>query len=503
MNGPPGLALLLERGSARLVAAAFELAGARVANCEVAVLGAARCVADCRGRVGEVARLRAFVPAAVLTEWLARRLVGAGGEGWRIGQVRWDRSEGAGAVTLAGDGGLWLRCELAVRAEGGLLRVRPRRCWLLGPPELTAARVWLAAARRLTGCGVRVEAGALVIDAARAVLGGRFAAAGWRAPGLARVAVRASAEGLEVVGGEDCPEGQVELGWPSGQVGAGPVDVLAEVRAGLAGSTEQRVRASEQLRRMGRETPALAGPLARARAAALRFVDPTGCVAAVRAWLAAQPCAEAYWWLAVQGRGSREELAAGLAGLADQAADDAVRVQRVLALAQALERVAGRAAEARTLLEPRVLGGETPPEVWRTVARLRAADPQARAAEVEAAMTAALGEDGWRRREEASDLRGAVAEAVMRSGRSETNMATLLRRILLGRGKPAAAAREAEVIGMRRSTQIVAEYYAQDGRWRELVALLEREVGRMEEAPRAEAERRIARIRQHYLPGAG
>jgi hypothetical protein len=171
----------------------------------------------------------------------------------------------------------------------------------------------------------------------------------------------------------------------------------------------------------------------------------------------------------------------------------------VLALAQALGRVTGRAAEARTLLEPRVLGGETPAEVWRTVARLRAADPSARANEVEAALTAALGEDGWRHRGDTGDLRGAVAEAVMRSGRTEASMTALLRRILIGRRKRASG--EAEVIGMRQSTQIVADYYAQDGRWRELVALLEREVGRMDEAPREEAQRRIARIRRHYLQG--
>ncbi len=486
-NGPPGLALLLERGSARLVASGFGYG-----ECEVAVGGAPRSVADCRGRTGAVTRLRARVPVAAIVGWVQR--------GWPSGQVHWDMSGGTGVWTLEG-GGVWWRIEPAVRVDGGLVRVRPRRSWLLGPPGLTAARAWLALARRLVGCGVRVEGGALVIDVARAAIGRRFAAAGWRVPGLGTAAVRVTGEGVEVVGGEGCPMGQV--GWSSGQIeegwSEGPVDVLADVRGWLCGSVVERGRASERLRALAAELPAVAGPLARARATALRFVDRAGCVAAVRDWLAAEPCAEAWWWLAVQSRGTADGLATGLAGLADVATSEVVRVQRVLALAQALGRVTGRAAEARTLLEPRVLGGETPAEVWRTVARLRAADPAARATEVEAALTAALGEDGWRHRSDTGDLRGSVAEAVMRSGRTEASMTALLRRILIGRRKRASG--EAEVVGMRQSTQIVADYYAQDGRWRELVALLEREVGRMDEAPRAEALRRIARIRRHYLPG--
>lgn len=498
------LALLLERGSARLVASEFELAGARVEACELAVGGAPRSVADCRGRVGAVTRLRVRVATAVLGEWLGRA--------WPEGQVCGDGD----VWTLTDRQGLWWRAELEVRADGGRLFVRPRRCWSLGRPEWPAERVWLALTRRWTGYGVRVAGGVVVVDVAAAVFGRWFAALGWRVPRLAGVAVRWTAEGVEVGFGESWPSGQVAgrtSEWPSGQVAGGPtgyagcpggqLDVLADERRWLAGTVIERGRASERLRALAAEEPALAGPLARARARALRFVDPAGCAAAVREWVAAAPDAEAWWWLAVQSRRSADGLAAGLAGLAGVTATEAVRVPRVLALAQALERVTGRAAEARTLLEPRLLGGEAPAEVWRTVARLRAADPAARAVEVEAALTAALGEDGWQRRGEGGDLRGAIAEAVMRSGRTEANMTALLRRILLGRRKRAAAAPEAEVVGMRPSTQIVADYYAQDGRWRELVALLERELGRMEAAPRAEAERRIARIRRHYLHEAG
>ena len=522
------LALLLERGSARLVASEFELAGARVEACELAVGGAPRSVADCRGRVGAVTRLRVRVAPEVLGEWLGRA--------WPEGQVVCD----AGVWTLTDRQGLWWRAELEVRADGGRLFVRPRRCWSLGRPEWPAERVWLALTRRWTGYGVRVVGGVVVVDVAAVVFGRWFAALGWRVPRLAGVAVRWTADGVEVGLGEGWSSGQVAgrasegssgqvagrasegpsgqvagriSEWPSGQVAGGltgyagcpggQLDVLADERRWLAGTVIERGRASERLRALAAEEPALAGPLARARARALRFVDPAGCAAAVREWVAAAPDAEAWWWLAVQSRRSADGLAAGLAGLAGVTATEAVRVPRVLALAQALERVTGRAAEARTLLEPRLLGGEAPAEVWRTVARLRAADPAARAVEVEAALTAALGEDGWQRRGEGGDLRGAIAEAVMRSGRTEANMTALLRRILLGRRKRTAAAPEAEVVGMRPSTQIVADYYAQDGRWRELVALLERELGRMEAAPRAEAERRIARIRRHYLHEAG
>mgnify|MGYP000665072705 CR=1 FL=1 len=505
MDTPPGLALLLERGSARLVADGVELGGARVAA-EFAVRGAARSVGECRGRVEAVERLRVTAAREVLARWLGR--------GWPKGQVDVD----AEAWTLTGAEGLWWRLEVGVTAEGGCLVVRPRRSWLLGgAPGLTAERAWLALARRLTGCGVRMVGRALVVDVGLAVVGRWFAASGWRAPGLVGARVRWTGEGVEiegwskgqdgraVVGSRGWLEGQVrggtaERGWLEGQVvgdcPGGHVDVLAGERAGLAGSAGERVQACERLR--GVAGPGLAGPLARARARALRFVDPAGCVQAVREWAAAAPDAEAWWWLAVQARGSATGLAEGLAGLADGAGGE-TRAGLVLALAQALERVAGRAAEARTLLEPRMLGGEAPAEVWRTVARLRAADPAAKAVEVEAALVAALGEDGWRRRGEAGDLRGAIAEAVMRSGRTEASMSALLRRILIGRRKRAAATGEAEVVGMRASTQIVADYYAQDGRWRELVALLERELGRMEAAPRAEAQRRIARIRRHYL----
>jgi hypothetical protein len=504
--GPGGLSLLLERGAARLVVTPRDVAGARVEACEVAVDGQPRAVAACRGRVGAVTRLKVSLAREVVQGWLARRLVGAWVGGWRVGQVRWDRVDGTGlgAWTLTGMGGaeaVWLRIELAWRADGGRLRVGPRRCWLLGPPGLAAARTWTALMRRLGATGVRVVDGALEIDAARATIGPAFAAAGWRVPGPAgTAAVRGTADGVEVWAGTEevgWPEGQ-DAGWSEGQV----EDPLAEIRGWLHGSADRRVQASERLQALAAERPALAVPLARARAAALRFVDRAGCVAALRDWLAAGPEAEAWWMLAVQSR--EDGLAEALTGLAELAADEAVRGQRVLARAQALGRVAGGVAEARTLLEPRVIGGETPVEVWRTLARLRAADPSVRAADIEEALAAALGEDGWRHRGDAGDLRGAVAEAVMRSGRPEASMAALLRRILGGprrRGEPAGRG-ETAVAGLRRSTQIVADYYAQDGRWRELVALLERELGRLGEAARAEATARIARIRRLYLDGA-
>jgi hypothetical protein len=548
-SAPRGLALLLERGGARLVAEGREVGGARVADCEMAVRGRPRTVAECRAAVGAITRLALVVPFDVVEAWVRRRLVGEHVGGWRIEHVRWDRSEGTGAWELVGrgeQGEVWLRVELAVRCDGGM-RVWLRRGWLLGPPGVTLARTWAAVLRRLRGAGIAAEGAELAIDAGAAALGGVFAAAGWRVPGRAAGArVRVTGEGVELRAGSGWPEGQMgwpegqvtrlgpegqagwpegQAGWPEGQVGwpegrgtgggpegpggrpdrrvvsgwlegqagwpEGQVDVLAEVRAGLRGSRDQRVAACERLRALAEELPGAEERLSRACVRALRFVDAGACAAAL-----GEPTNVAGWWTRVAlARGSADELLTMLGGLMGVCEAEGVRLARALVLARAPEGV----AEARGHLEAMATaGGST--AVWRALACVRAADASAKAVEVEAALTAALGEDGWRRREEASDLRGLVAEAVMRSGRSETAKAALLRRVLVGARRGRGGEREERRPGLRKSAQIVADFYAQDGRWRELVGLLERELGRLDEASRGDALARLARLR-HAIGG--
>ncbi|MBL9101666.1 MAG: hypothetical protein JNL82_11955 [Myxococcales bacterium] len=547
-SAPRGLALLLERGGARLVAEGREVGGARVADCEMAVRGRPRTVAECRGAVGAITRLAVVVPFDVVEAWVRRRLVGEHVGGWRIEQVRWDRSEGTGAWELVGrgeEGEVWLRGELVVRCDGGM-RVWLRRGWLLGPPGVTLARSWAAVLRRLRGAGIAADGGELAIDAGAAALGGVFAAAGWRVPGRAAGArVWVTHEGVELRAGSGWPEGQAgwpegQVGWPEGQVVHGwregqagwregqvgwregqagwregqvgwregqavrgwpegqagwpegqVVDVLAEVRAGLRGPPDQRAAACERLRALAEELPGAEERLSRACVRALRFVDAEACAAAL-----GEPTDAAGWWTRVAlARGSADELLKMLGGLMGVCEAEGVRLARALVLARAPEGV----VEARALLEAMATDGGSA-AVLRALACVRAADASAKAVEVEAALTAALGEDGWRRREEASDLRGLVAEAVMRSGRSETAKAALLRRVLVGARRGRAGEREERRPGLRKSAQIVADFYAQDGRWRELVGLLERELGRLDEVSRGDALARLARLR-HAIGG--
>jgi hypothetical protein len=191
---------------------------------------------------------------------------------------------------------------------------------------------------------------------------------------------------------------------------------------------------------------------------------------------------------------------------------------RRLALALALLRRPAGAAGARALLEPLADGGS--PAVWRALARARAGDPAARPQEVDAALAAALGEDGWRRREQAAALRAEVAEALVTSGRKEATTVAALRRVLglAGRGRRGAGdgagvpkdrsgARAGAGVPkdrsrgreLRASVRLLADFHAQEGRWRELVALLSRELTGLGGAARARTREQIARIHLHYL----
>ncbi|HEY0136065.1 MAG TPA: hypothetical protein VGB85_18390, partial [Nannocystis sp.] len=299
-----------------------------------------------------------------------------------------------------------------------------------------------------------------------------------------------------------------EGAWSSGQVD-GEVDPLAATRVALRGDVATR-RGAMQAEIEG--VPAFV--LARARALALRFVDRAGCLEAVTVWAREAPAdPEPAWLRVVQPamRGDLEGVTAALAELAERPGPAVVTMQRRLALALALQRSEAGAAQARALLEPMVAGlGEAPAGlqagVWRALARARAGDAAAPGGVVEDAVAAALGDEGWRRRGETGELRAQVAAALVGSGRAEADTTRLLRR-MLGDERPARTVRSTGVTRPARRRQedrgtgarIVADYYAQEGRWSELITLLGRELVQLDGVARIQALRRIARIHRHYL----
>jgi len=510
---PLGLALLLERSGVRLEAPAQALApGLELQELVLSFPGPRPATAaSCRERRCAIDRLRLRVAPDAALVWLRGRLEGARLPGWRVEHVAWDMLEGTGdpwAWTLRGaadsGGVVWLRVELQAGAARGRLVVGARRCWLLGPPELDGGRSWRALLRRIgRGPGLMVEEGALMIEVARASVGPALAAAGWRLPGRAGLAVGLTVARAAVLLGLGEGPG---TRWPAGQVAtADPEDPLAGVRVGLRGGATARARADASLQALAAAHPAVAGPLLRARALALRFVARERCVAALHEWLRVAPeDAEARWLLTVQ-HASLGETAALIEALRAGGAG----VRQRLALALALQRAEGGAAEARAQLEAlveRLPGCEATLQaaVWRALARSRAADRATPATAVLAAVSAALGEEGWRRRDEAGELRAQVAAALVGSGRPEADTAPLLRRLLgdVGPGRwdrgPGPAARR-ERGEARASARIVSEYLAQEGRWSELVAVLERQLVRLGGAARIQALLRIARIHRHYL----
>ena len=532
---PLGLALLLERGGATLVAPARTLAAGVVLEAFAAGVEGARpgSTAGCRGRRCVVREVGLKVELAALEAWVLGRVSG-GLPGWSVEQVLVDMSEGTGAVwTLRGrdEAGAtaWLRVELAVVVDAGRVRLRAGRCWWLGPPGSTAARQWRALGRKLCGGGVGWVRGELVVEVLRAAVGAEFAAAGWRLPVVERARLRVDGGAVVWgVGGEGWSEGQVgwsegQVGWPEGQVDAGwsegqvgwpegqvvgaGFDPLGRVRGWLRGDRGERARADRALAELATAVPAIAGELGRARVAALRFLDRDGCVAALRAWALACPeDGEPRWLLVVQQalRGDQDGVIAALGELVAAPGDELVKTRRSLALAIALARRDAGAAEARALLEPLVAGLPRAPQelqaaVWRALARARAADAAAPGVVVEDAVAAALGEEGWRRRGETGELRAQVAAALVASGRGEADTTRLLRR-MLGDERPRGerAVRE-DRSDPRGSARIVADYYAQEGRWAELVTLLGRELVTLDGVARIQALRRIARIYRHYL----
>jgi len=514
---PLGLALLLERSGVRLVAPAQTLAPGLLLLEFVASFAGPRpaTAASCRERVCRVDGLRLQIDG--LEGWLRARLLGMGLPGWRVEHVAWDMSQGTAELRGVADCGaaVWLRIELEVRTMGGQLRVSARRCWLLGPPTLVCGRIWRALLRRMgDGPGMGVRGGVLRIDVARACLGLAFAAAGWRLPessGL-RTRIEVTRETMVVRVGA----GAEDMSWPRGQVRVEgePEDPLVQVREWLRGGATERARADGALRELAAEHPAVAEALLRARVLALRFVARDRCVTALEEWLRVAPAeGEARWLLAVQhaGRGDAEGLIEALRG-------GPGGVRQRLALALVLQRVAGGAAEARGLLESLLAelhgcAAELQAAVWRALARSRAGDRATPAIAVLAAVDAALGEDGWRRREEAGELRAQVAAALVASGRPEAETAPLLRRLLDVRpGQRDRSAPRVEVLEGRvnrrdrgegrASARIVSEYLAQEGRWSELVAVLERQLVRLGGVTRIQALRRIARIHWHHLHDA-
>ena len=523
---PLDLALLLERSGVRLVAPTQALAPGLELLEFVASFPGPRpaSAASCRERACRVDLLRLRLDGAAATGWLRGRLERARLPGWRVEHVVWDMSgetDDRWRWTLSGvaDSGaaVWLRIELQVRAAGGRLSVSGRRCWLLGPPELACGRIWRALVRRLgRGPGLMGRGEALEIDVARASLGPAFAAAGWRLPNSAglRVGLAVTGEGLLL------SLGAAETSWPEGQVDVGdrgpaeaPEDPLARLRGWLRGGPTERAMADAALLELATAQPAVAGALLRARALALRFVDRERCVARLHEWLRAAPAdGEAWWLLAVQHAilGESAGLVAALRG----STNEGTGVRGRLALALVLQQHEGGAAEALALLEALVAelpacAAELQAAVWRALARSRAGERATPAMAVLAAVSAALGEEGWRRREEAGELRAQVAAALVASGRPEAETAPLLRR-LLGDVRPGrwdrSGARVALVGAARRgagearaSARIVSEWLAQEGRWSELVAVLERQLVRLGGAPRIQALRRIARIHRHHL----
>lgn len=517
---PLGLALLLERSGVRLVAPARALApGVELLEFVASFTGPRPATAaSCRERVCRADLLRLQVDAPGLLGWVTRRLVGLGLPGWRVEHVEWDMSEGTddGAAWIlrgVADCGaaVWLRIELQARATGGRIVVGARRCWLLGPPGLAGGRIWRALVRRLgRGPGLSARGEALVIEVLRASLGAEFAAAGWRLPDGAglrcRIEVRRDAVRVSLEAGAGV------VGWPEGQVDAqAPEDPLLQARGWLRGEPAARARADALLRELAAAHPTVAEALLRALAQAQRFVARDRCVAALEEWARVVPDDGEVWWLLTVQRailGDPDGVIAALRG-------GPRGVQRRLALALMLQRVVGGAVEARAVLEPLVaeLPGhpaELQAAVWRALARSRAGDRATPALAVLAAVHAALGEDGWRRREEAGELRAQVAAAVVTSGRPEAETTPLLRR-LLGDVRPGRWDRSASPAALvegrarrergegRASTRLVSEYLAQEGRWSELVAVLERQLVRLAGVTRIQALRRIARIHWHHL----
>ena len=522
-SAPLGLALLLEQGTATLVAPPQAL-GSGVALLELAAAVPGPLpgsIAQCRSRRCALQALTVEVDAAAVLAWVRARAPGPV-PGWRLEHVAWDMLEGAGdpwTWTLRGrdEAGeaVWLCIELWATSAGGCIEIRPRRCWLLGPPGLQAERVWRALARRL-GAG----AGGLVIDVPRAALGRSFAGAGWPVP----------AGAVGVAGLEVGPEGvrlRLAAGaatWSQGQ--AAEIDPLAALRGALRGDPATRRAAGASLRAIAEEVPALAQELARARAQALRFVDREGCGEALAAWVQAAPAEVEPRWLQVAMaavRGDLEGVTAALGELVELPAGPGVVMRRRLALALALQRSEAGAAQARALLEPMVAELPQAPAglqaaVWRALARARAGDAAAPGGVVEDAVAAALGDEGWRRRGETGELRAQVAAALVGSGRAEADTTRLLRR-MLGDERPgrtvravrgehrSAASRASEPLRPARrskadrgeSARIVADYYAQEGRWSELITLLGRELVQLDGVARLQALRRIARIHRHYL----
>ncbi len=302
------------------------------------------------------------------------------------------------------------------------------------------------------------------------------------------------------------------------EAGSTGFDPLAQVRGWLRGDRGERGRAERALAGLAAAVPELAGKLSRVRVAALRFVDRAACVAALGEWISWAPTdSEPRWLLVVQQarRGDDDGVQAALAGLAGLPAETAVWTRRVLAQAIALQRRELRGAGARALLEPLVAGLPGCPQelqaaVWRALARARAADAATPGSAVEAAVAAALGE-GLAAAREAGELRGQVAAALVASGRREADTTRLLRRMLgderPGRGERGGAVREDRSeggcpggrVGGRGSVRIVADYYAQEGRWTELVTLLGRELVALDGVARVQVLRRLARIYLNYL----
>ncbi len=511
---PLGLALLLERSGVRLVAPTQTLApGIELLEFVASFPGPRPATAaSCRERPCQADLLRLRVGAAALLDWVRARLEAAQLPGWRVEHVASDMSERADdpwAWTLTGvaDSGaaVWLRIELQLHPEGGRLGVSARRCWLLGPSELACGRIWRALVRWLgRGPGLTGRGERLMIDVVRASLGPGFAAAGWRLPGSAALRLGLEVTGDALVLGLAARASVVS--WPEGQVddgrAEGPEDPLAQVRGWLRGGPTARALADAALQELAAQHPVVAGALLRARALALRFVARDRCVAALHAWLGVAPeDREARWLLAVQ-----HAMSGARAALLEVLRQGGNGVRERLALALVLQQEKDGAAEARAHLEGLVgevaeCAAPLQAAVWRGLARSRAGDRATPAMAVLAAVSAALGEEGWRRREEAGELRAQVAAALVASGRPEAETTPLLRR-LLGDVRPGRWDRpgqRVEVAAGRTSARLVSEYLAQEGRWSELVAVLGRQLVRLGGVPRIQTLRRIARIHRHHL----
>ena len=443
----------------------------------------------------------------------AARLVGREVAGWRIGQVALDLGGDGGVLTLAGpsDAG-WpalVQVELAARAEGERVRVVARRVWATGPLAPAGGDLCARIAEAFAaGSGGAVARGAgVVIDPGWVVRRG-FSTVGARAPrtaGLVPARVRVEGPGVRVqLVRRDMVEG-------TGSEGQGGEDMSSEVVEDPLAGLRAALRAGDRRRALAEldRFPALPGhpgarrlarALAQVRAELLRFVDRTRGAAALRAWLAAAPDDPAAWWRFVvqhHRAGDGEGVVRGLVALERTPGPPGAALRRRAAWATVQALALGAGARARAGLEGMSWAG-SPAAIaaaWRALALARAVDPEVPVAAIEAAVAAGLAGEAGRPWCAPEAFKARVAEAVLRSGRLDAEAAGLLQRLVgAPGGEGQVAGDRVEGAGDGAARAAGAGFYAQHGRWEELVELLGRALVRQAGPERAATLRELAEV---------